>query len=83
MVITIKEIIKNLAKRAVIAAETEFGNGHGEAKKQMAIDYIVSHLPFSELGNRLMIIILNCFIDEIIESAVNWLHFAQEEEQGD
>lgn len=83
MAITVKEIIKNLAKRAVVAAEAEFGDGKGELKKQMAINYIVEHLPFSTIGNRIMTVILKYFIDDVIESAVNWLHSMQEEEQGD
>ncbi|MBO6256672.1 hypothetical protein J6N69_01370 [bacterium] len=74
MVRTIKTIIKNLARNAVLIAEKEFGSGNGQAKKQMAIEYIIKNLPFPEPIKRIISFLLSKMIDELVESAVEWLH---------
>ena len=70
----IKAIIKNLAKNAVMIAEEELGSGNGQAKKQIAIEYIINNLPFSEPIKRIISFLLSKMIDELVESAVEWLH---------
>ena len=42
----IKKRIINLAKNAVLVAETEIGKGHVEKKKQLAIEFILKYRPF-------------------------------------
>lgn len=70
----IKTIIKNLAQNAVLIAEEEYGSGNGQAKKQMAIEYIVRNLPFADPIKRILSLLLSKMIDELVESAVEWLH---------
>lgn len=82
MVTKIKNIIKNLAKNAVLIAEEEFGSGNGQAKKQMAIEYIVKNLPFTDPIRKILSFLLSKMIDELIESSVEWLH-SQKEKQGE
>ncbi len=67
MLKNIKKIITELAKNAVIVAEEELGSGRGQQKKQMAISYIIDHLPFSPFVRNLISIILSKFIDDVIE----------------
>ncbi len=70
----IKAMIKNLAQNAVLIAEEELGSGNGQAKKQIAIEYIIKNLPFSEPIKRIISFLLSKMIDELVESAVEWLH---------
>lgn len=74
MVRTIKEIVKNLAQNAVLIAEKELGSGNGQAKKQIAVEYIIKNLPFPEPIKRIISFLLSKMIDELVESAVEWLH---------
>ena len=74
MVRTVKSIIKNLAQNAVLVAEEKLGSGNGQAKKQMAVEYIVKNLPFPEFIKQILSFLLSKMIDELIESAVEWLH---------
>ena len=46
----LREIINNLAKEAVLRSEELLGSGCGQQKKEMAIDYVTEHLPFSGFG---------------------------------
>ncbi len=78
----IKAMIKNLAQNAVLIAEEELGSGNGQAKKQIAIEYIIKNLPFSEPIKRIISFLLSKMIDELVESAVEWLH-SQKEIQGE
>ena len=78
---SIKNIIKNLAKNAVVLAEEEFGSGNGKAKKQMAIEYVVKNLPFSDPIKQVLSFLLSRMIDEFIESSVNWLHSQKENKE--
>ncbi len=82
MVRTLKSIIRNLAHNAVLIAEDKLGSGNGQAKKQMAIDYIVNNLPFPEWIKQVLSFFLSKMIDELVESAVEWLH-CQNEIQGE
>lgn len=66
----IKKIITELAKNAVLVAEKELGTGKGQQKKQMAITYIIEHLPFSAFTRNIISIFLSKFIDDVIESVV-------------
>lgn len=70
----IKKIITELAKNAVLVAEKELGSGKGQQKKQMAIDYIIEHLPFSSFTKSIISIFLSKFIDDVIESVVLHIH---------
>lgn len=79
---TLKSIIKNLAKNAVLVAEDKFGSGNGQEKKQMAVEYIVNNLPFPEFIKQILAFLLSKMIDELVESAVEWLH-SQTEIQGE
>ena len=67
-------MIKNLAQNAVLIAEEELGSGNGQAKKQIAIEYIIKNLPFSEPIKRIISFLISKMIDELVESAVEWLH---------
>jgi len=82
MVRTLKSIIRNLAKNAVMIAEEEFGSGNGQAKKQTAIEYIVKNLPFPEPIKHIISFLFSKLIDELVETAVEWLH-SQKEIQGE
>ena len=77
----IKTIVKNLAQNAVLIAEEEYGSGNGQAKKQMAIEYIVSNLPFADPIKRILSLLLSKMIDELVESAVEWLHNQKDKEK--
>lgn len=70
----IKNTIMILAKNAVLVAEEELGSGKGQAKKQMAIEYIVSHLPFTGLFKTFIAAFLSRFIDDAVEIAVEYMH---------
>ncbi len=69
----IKKQIKELAKNAVMVAESELGSGKGEAKKKMAIDYIVKNLPFSGFVKTIISVLLSSFIDDVIELSVVYM----------
>ena len=78
----IKKIVTELAKNAVIVAEQELGSGKGKQKKQMAINYIIEHLPFSAFVKNLISIFLSKFIDDVIETIVAQISVSTNE-QGD
>ena len=82
MVRTLKSIIRNLAQNAVLIAEEEFGSGNGQAKKQMAVEYIIKNLPCPSFVKQILSVLLSKMIDEFVESAVKWLH-SQKEIQGE
>ena len=79
----IKAIIKNLAQKAVIIAEEELGSGNGQAKKQIAIEYIINNLPFSAPIKQIISFLLSKMIDELVESAVEWLHSQNQIKEND
>lgn len=72
----IKNQIKELAKNAVLIAETELGSGHGEEKKKIAVDYVLKNLNFSTPVKIIISVILSSFIDDVIEISVRLMkHF--------
>ena len=73
MLSNIKRQIKELAKNAVFVAEEELGSGEGQAKKELAIKYIINHLPFSGFIKTVISILLSSFIDDAVEIAVTYL----------
>lgn len=75
----LKTIITELAKNAVLVAEKELGTGKGQQKKQMAIKYIIEHLPFSPLAKNIISIFLSKFIDNAIESIVSQINSMSKE----
>lgn len=70
----IKNQIKELAKNAVYIAETELGTGKGQEKKKMAIDYIISNLPFNSFVKTIISVLLSSFIDDVVEISVKLMN---------
>jgi len=81
MFIKLKEIILNLAKNAVLVAESELGSGKGQAKKRLAIEYIVNNLPFSAFVRTVISAFLSKFIDDAVEIAVEYMNSLQKEKE--
>lgn len=75
----LKNIIIELAKKAVLNSEQLLGSGKGQQKKDMAIDYVINHLPFSNLGKKIIAICLSHLIDDAIEVSVSYLNTLSEE----
>ncbi len=73
----IKNLIKELAKNAVLKAEQELGSGNGQQKKKLAIDYVVKNLPLPEIMKMLVSVFLSSFIDDSIELAVKYINSLQ------
>lgn len=68
-----KTKIKELAKNAVLVAEAELGSGKGQAKKKLAIEYVLKNLPISNFLKSIISILLSSFIDDAIEISVNYM----------
>ncbi len=81
MFIKLKEIILNLAKNAVLVAESELGSGNGQAKKRLAIEYIVNNLPFSSFVKAIISALLSRFIDDAVEIAVEYMNSLPKEKE--
>ena len=79
----IKDLIKQLAKNAVVIAETELGSGKGEEKKKQAIKYVLDNLPFCGIVREIISIFLSGFIDNAIEASVCYMHSLQKQEKGE
>lgn len=73
----IKKQIKELARNAVMIAESELGSGKGKQKKEMAINYIVKNLPVSSLVKHIISIFLSSFIDDVVEASVTYINSLQ------
>lgn len=69
----LKQSIKELAKSAVVIAEKTLGSNKGKEKKEMAIKYIVSHIPVPELFKPLISALFSSFIDNAVEFAVEYM----------
>ncbi len=69
----IKENIKDLAYSAVLMAEDTLSTEIGKVKKVAAIDYVVSMLPVPSVFKSIIKLLLNKFIDEAIEQAVEFM----------
>ena len=70
----LKNKIKELAKKAVVLAEEKLGSGQGQAKKKMAIEYVISYLPFSPVIKSVLSVLLSGFIDDVIEISVDYMN---------
>lgn len=74
----IKEILSPLALPAVIYAENLIGQGFGETKKQIAIDFILEKLPLFLLPFKSIIrTVFSEVFDFAVEAAVKKLHSVQ------
>lgn len=80
---SIKDRIKQLAQSAVAIAEKALGSSAGKAKKQMAVDYVVSHLPVPSIFKKFIAAILSNFIDEAIEFAVEYMNTLEDKNTGE
>ena len=69
----LKTEIKELAKSAVIIAEKTLGSNTGKQKKQMAIEYVLNHIPLPIILKPLISMFLSSFIDDAIEFAVEYM----------
>lgn len=69
----IKKQIKELAKNAVLVAESELGSDKGKEKKQIAIEYILKNLQISGFWKQIISIFLSGFIDDVIEISVTYM----------
>lgn len=79
----IKESVKQLAQSAVAIAEKTLGSSKGQEKKKMAVEYVVSKLPFSPILKGFMAVILSGFIDDSIEFAVAYMNSLKEKTNGE
>lgn len=70
----LKKQIKELARNAVLVAETELGSNKGKEKKQLAINYILKNLPISEIFKQIVAILLSGFIDDVVEISVAYMN---------
>ena len=66
----LKSIIIESAKSAVVIAEKTLGSNKGKQKKQMAIEYVLKHIPLPSFIKPLISLFLSSFIDDAIEFAV-------------
>ncbi len=81
MFINIKKTIKELANTAVLLAEEQLSGESGKQKKIMAINYVVSNIPVLLPFKKVVVCLLEKFIDDAIEFAVKQMkNFAQGEE---
>ncbi len=69
----LKPKIKELAKSAVVIAERTLGGNSGKQKKQMAIEYVLNHIPVPIFIKPLISLLLSSFIDDAIEFAVEYM----------
>lgn len=77
----LKDIIKETACTAVIAAEEALGSGEGKKKKAMAIQFVLSKLPILYPFNLIISTVLSAFIDNAIEQAVDYMKSVQYEQE--
>lgn len=70
----LKKQIKELARNAVLVAETELGSNKGKEKKQLAINYILKNLPISGILKQIVAILLSGFIDDVVEISVAYMN---------
>ena len=83
MFLNVKNQIKELAKNAVIVAESALGSGTGQEKKKMAVNYIVNNLPFSGFVKTIISVLLSSFIDDVVELAVSYMKSLQNTTKGE
>lgn len=75
----LKVTIKDLAYSAVVMAEDTLTSADGKEKKAAAVEYVVSMLPVSSIFKSVVVVILNKFIDEAVEQAVEYMKSVQNE----
>ena len=69
----LKKAIKESAKQAVIVAEKTLGSNKGKQKKEMAVNYVINHLPLPAFLKKIATLFLSSFIDDAIELAVEYM----------
>lgn len=74
MLSNLKNQIKELARNAVLVAESELGSNKGKEKKQLAINYILKNLPISGIFKQIVAILLSGFIDDVVEISVAYMN---------
>lgn len=79
----LKNTIKQLAQSAVAIAEKALGSSNGKAKKQMAVEFVVSHLPVPYIFKKFAAVLLSKFIDEAIEFAVEYMNSLEDKNTGE
>lgn len=83
MFLNVKNQIKELAKNAVIVAESALGSGAGQEKKKMAVNYVVNNLPFPAFVKTIISVLLSSFIDDVVELAVSYMKSLQNTTKGE
>ena len=63
-----------LAKDAVLKVERQLDGEDGKYKKQVAVEYVVNHLPVPEPVRILLGFILSAFIDSALEISVAYMN---------
>ncbi len=69
----LKTAIKELAKQAVNIAEASLKGEAGIKKKEMAVNYIISHLPVIAPLRIIIAKLMSSFIDDAVELAVEYM----------
>ena len=69
----LKKKIKDIAVTAVHLAEKTLGTSKGKEKKEMAIEYVVAHIPVMAPLKKIIAILLSSFIDDAVEIAVQYM----------
>lgn len=69
----LKSKIKEISITAVKIAEQTLGSNKGKQKKEMAIKYIVSHIPVMVPFKSFIAALLSSFIDDAVEFAVQYM----------
>ncbi len=80
---SLKNTIKQLAQSAVAIAEKALGSSAGKQKKQMAVKYVVSHLPVPAIFKGFIAALLSNFIDEAVEFAVVYMNSLEDNNTGE
>ena len=76
----IKTVFTKFAYQAVCYAEEQIGGGHGQLKKEIAIDFLLNKLPlYFKPFIPIFRTIFNKIADELIEKAVEKLHSVQKQ----
>lgn len=73
----LKKIITSLAYSAVNMAENALKEEDGQAKKQLAIEFVVNRLPIIQPFKSIVGVLMSKFIDEAIEQAVCYMNEIQ------
>ena len=74
MLNSLKNRVLGLAKEAVLKVEKNFNGEDGKYKKQVAVDYVINHLPVPDSVKFILGFVLSVFIDSAIEIAVAYMN---------